>query len=54
VPILFVDRREGSSKINFREVYGGMATILRLLFTPEGRKTARGGLEHAGTCHAEA
>ena len=40
VPIIFVDRRQGTSKINFREVYGGMATIVRLMFTPQGRKTA--------------
>lgn len=40
VPIMFVDRREGSSKINLREVYGGMATVLRLMFTPEGRRNA--------------
>ena len=38
VPILFVDRRRGSSKISFREVYGGMATVLRLMFTPRGRR----------------
>jgi dolichol-phosphate mannosyltransferase len=38
VPIMFVDRRRGSSKINFREVYGGMATVLRLMFTPSGRR----------------
>jgi dolichol-phosphate mannosyltransferase len=38
VPILFVDRSQGSSKISLREVYGGIATVLRLLFTPEGRR----------------
>ena len=38
VPIMFVDRRQGTSKINYREVYGGVATVLRLMFTPQGRK----------------
>ncbi len=38
VPIIFVDRRQGSSKINLREVWGGMSTILRLMFTPTGRR----------------
>lgn len=44
VPIMFVDRRQGSSKINFREIYGGIATVLRLMFTPQGRKRPRPGL----------
>jgi len=44
VPILFVDRQRGRSKINFREVYGGVATVLRLMFTPAGRK--RPAVEH--------
>jgi dolichol-phosphate mannosyltransferase len=40
VPILFVDRQEGTSKINLREIWGGVSTIGRLMFTPKGRKLA--------------
>jgi dolichol-phosphate mannosyltransferase len=38
VPILFVDRERGSSKISPGEVWGGIATVLRLMFTPAGRR----------------
>jgi len=38
VPILFVDRQQGSSKICLGEILGGAATILRLAFTPHGRR----------------
>ncbi|KPK57847.1 MAG: hypothetical protein AMK73_09720 [Planctomycetes bacterium SM23_32] len=38
VPILFVDRRRGSSKISFGEIWGGISTVFRLMFTPAGRK----------------
>jgi len=43
VPIEFVDRQRGRSKISFREVWGGVATVARLMFTPAGRKRARPG-----------
>ncbi|MFO8007845.1 MAG: polyprenol monophosphomannose synthase [Candidatus Brocadiia bacterium] len=38
VPITFQDRRGGESKMSLREIFGGVATIVRLVFTPEGRK----------------
>lgn len=38
VPITFRDRQAGQSKISLREVWGGVSTIVRLMFTPEGRK----------------
>jgi dolichol-phosphate mannosyltransferase len=42
VPITFRDRRAGQSKISPREVWGGMSTIARLMFTPQGRKQPPG------------
>jgi dolichol-phosphate mannosyltransferase len=38
VPILFVDRRHGESKISLAEIWGGVWTVLRLMFTPHGRR----------------
>jgi len=38
VPIVFVDRRRGRSKISCREVWGGVSTLFRLALTPRGRK----------------
>ena len=38
VPITFVDRTEGTSKISISEVLGAVFTVLRLVFTPEGEK----------------
>ncbi len=38
VPIMFADRERGRSKISWREVWGGVATVLRLTFTPRGVK----------------
>jgi dolichol-phosphate mannosyltransferase len=38
VPILFADRERGTSKISVREVWGGIAAIVRLMFTPAGRR----------------
>jgi len=40
VPIKFVDRTEGTSKISMLEVLGAVLTVLRLVFTPEGEKRA--------------
>jgi len=42
VPITFVQRREGDSKISLREVWGGISTIGRLMFTPSVRKNPMG------------
>jgi dolichol-phosphate mannosyltransferase len=42
VPILFVDRTGGASKMSLREMLGGVATVLRLLFTPHRRRAPRG------------
>lgn len=38
VPIMFVDRERGRSKISWREVWGGISTVVRLMFTPQGCK----------------
>lgn len=38
VPIVFVDRTEGTSKISLRECLGGFFTILRLMFCPKGER----------------
>lgn len=38
VPITFVDRQRGASKISPCEIWGGIATVIRLVFTPAGRK----------------
>jgi dolichol-phosphate mannosyltransferase len=42
VPIRFLDRQQGTSKISPREIWGGISTIFRLMFTPEGRRVAGG------------
>jgi dolichol-phosphate mannosyltransferase len=42
VPIEFLDRQRGESKISLREVWGGVATVGRLMLTPVGRKQTRG------------
>jgi len=46
VPITFVDRQRGRSKISLREIWGGISTVGRLMFTPRGRRkpTARGAV----------
>ncbi len=49
VPILFVDRQEGTSKINLQEIWGAVATIGRLMFTPFSRKL-RVTVENGGDC----
>ncbi len=38
VPIVFVDRERGKSKISLKEIWGGISTVGRLMFTPAGRK----------------
>ena len=38
VPIIFVDRTRGTSKISWREIWGGVWTVLRLAFTSARRK----------------
>ncbi len=38
VPIMFVDRRAGESKISPAEIWGGVSTVFRLMLTPHGRK----------------
>ena len=38
VPITFVQRRRGTTKISPREIVLAMWTIVRLLFTPEGQR----------------
>jgi len=38
VPITFADRARGASKISIKEVWGGVSTVVRLLFTPAGQK----------------
>ena len=38
VPITFVDRAAGASKISLREMIGGVLTIVRLVLTSRGRK----------------
>ena len=38
VPITFADRAGGRSKISLKEVWGGVWTVARLMFTPAGRK----------------
>jgi len=38
VPILFVDRRLGASKISLGEIWGGIWTVFRLMFTPHSRR----------------
>ncbi len=40
VPIIFLDRERGTSKISWREIWGGVSTIVRLMFTPDGRRNA--------------
>ncbi len=40
VPIMFADRVRGDSKISLKEIWGGVATIGRLMFTPDGRRLA--------------
>jgi dolichol-phosphate mannosyltransferase len=40
VPITFVDREQGQSKIGPSEIWGGVSTVLRLMFTPHSRRTA--------------
>jgi len=42
VPITFVDRQRGESKITLREIIGGMLTVFRLMFTPERRRQEQG------------
>ncbi len=42
VPITFVDRAGGASKMSLREVLGGIATVLRLMLTPHGRRAPGG------------
>ena len=41
VPIEFLDRQRGESKISLREIWGGISTVGRLMLTPAGRKLAR-------------
>jgi len=41
VPIVFVDRTEGTSKISLRECLGGLLTVVRLMFAPESEKRDR-------------
>lgn len=43
VPITFVDRAEGVSKISPMEMFGAALTILRLVFTPAGKRRKRMG-----------
>jgi len=38
VPIVFVDRQQGKSKISVRECLGGIFTVARLMFTPAGQR----------------
>jgi dolichol-phosphate mannosyltransferase len=38
VPIVFVDRERGESKISLKEIWGGISTVFRLMFTPRGRR----------------
>jgi len=38
VPIVFVQRAAGSSKISVREMWGGLRTVLRLMFTSARRR----------------
>jgi dolichol-phosphate mannosyltransferase len=38
VPITFVDRAEGASKISPVEMLGAVLTIVRLVFTPQGHR----------------
>lgn len=38
VPITFLDRERGKSKISWREIWGGVCTVARLMFTPAGRR----------------
>ena len=38
VPIMFVDRAAGKSKISLREVFRAVSTVLRLAFTSRGRR----------------
>jgi dolichol-phosphate mannosyltransferase len=40
VPIRFVDRAAGQTKMGVHEIWGGVWTVLRLMFTPEGRRLA--------------
>jgi len=42
VPIVFADRARGSSKISWREVWGGVWTVIRLALTPARRKQPAG------------
>ncbi len=54
VPIHFVDRRGGVSKMSLGEILGGVFTVFRLVFTPAGRKSpstdrGSGAVEPAGT-----
>jgi len=48
VPIVFVDRARGRSKISWRELFGGVWTVLRLMFTPAGRKGPARAAPRAG------
>jgi len=41
VPITFADRRGGASKMSLREIIGAVLTLIRLVFTPAGRKVAK-------------
>ena len=43
VPITFVDRSEGASKMSLGEVLAAVWTIVRLVFTPEGERKKRVG-----------
>jgi dolichol-phosphate mannosyltransferase len=38
VAITFLDRERGESKISWREIWGGVSTVARLMFTPAGRR----------------
>jgi dolichol-phosphate mannosyltransferase len=38
VPITFMERQGGTSKMSLREILGGVLTVVRLVFTPTGRK----------------
>jgi dolichol-phosphate mannosyltransferase len=40
VPITFADRAAGESKIGLREIWGGVSTVFRLMFTPDARRRA--------------
>ncbi len=51
VPIVFADRQRGRSKISWREVWGGISTVMRLAFAPPGRKRPAGPPEPRRRLH---